>query len=137
MQDRLEETRHRRRQLLESMLDKKISDETYREADADYGRQIVVTEEEIRALSSLQITRDQCLQFDQLLMANIAGAWELASPDQRQAVQTLLFSDGLSYSPAKGILNRSKASLFNTLEFMRFKKVSLASPTGFEPVLPP
>jgi site-specific DNA recombinase len=137
MQDRLEEARHRRRQLLESMLDKKISDETYRETDADYGRQIVVTEEEIRALSSLQITRDQCLQFDQLLMANIAGAWELASPDQRQVVQTLLFSDGLSYSPAKGILNRSKASLFNTLEFMRFQKVSLASPTGFEPVLPP
>ena len=68
---------------------------------------------------------------------DIARAWQIAGPEPRQRVQNLLFPDGLHYSPESGILNRSKSSLFTTLERLTDEKGLLASPTGFEPVLPP
>ena len=70
-------------------------------------------------------------------MMNVARAWEIASPEQRQRVQNLLFGEGLHYSPESGFLNRSKPSLFSTLEGMTDEKRLVASPTGFEPVLSP
>ena len=70
-------------------------------------------------------------------MVDIGAAWQNASPEQRQRVQTLLFSDGLLYSKEAGFLNTSKPSLFTMLEQMNTENGLLASPTGFEPVLPP
>jgi hypothetical protein len=52
-------------------------------------------------------------------------------------VQNLLFSDGLLYTKDSDFLNTSKPSLFNVLEEISTEKGILASPTGFEPVLPP
>ncbi len=68
---------------------------------------------------------------------DIARAWEIAEPEQRQRVQNLLFEGGLHYSQEAGFLNRSKPSLFSALEAMTDEKGLLASPTGFEPVLSP
>jgi hypothetical protein len=56
----------------------------------------------------------------------------------------LLHFDGLTkhkirlhYSAEAGILNRPKSSLFGILNALSDEKGLLASPTGFEPVLPP
>jgi hypothetical protein len=68
---------------------------------------------------------------------DIAHAWEIADPEQRQRVQNLLFEGGLHYSPESGILNRSKSSLFSMLLGVKDESILLASPTGFEPVLSP
>jgi hypothetical protein len=68
---------------------------------------------------------------------DIARAWQIAGPESRQRVQNLLFEDGLHYSTEAGILNRSKSSLFSVLQAVSDEKGLLASPTGFEPVLPP
>ena len=68
---------------------------------------------------------------------DIARAWQIAEPEQRQQVQNLLFGDGLHYSPKLGILNRSNSSLFSMLHAMKSEKGLLASPAGFEPALPP
>jgi hypothetical protein len=43
----------------------------------------------------------------------------------------------LDISPTSGILNRCNSTLFSILEQMRDEKCMLASPTGFEPGLPP
>jgi hypothetical protein len=61
----------------------------------------------------------------------------IVARQQRHRVQNLLFEGGLSYSEKSGILNRSKTSLFSVLELVRDSEVSLASPTGFEPVFTP
>ena len=71
------------------------------------------------------------------MLVDIAGAWQRAGADQRQRVQNLLFSDGLLYSEDRGFLNTSKPSLFTVLEGISSENGMLASPTGFEPVLPP
>jgi hypothetical protein len=64
---------------------------------------------------------------------DIANAWRIAGPEQRQRLQNLLFDGGLDYSPDLGILNRSKSSLFSVLETMNSENGLLVSPEGFEP----
>src|ERR1017187_9227743 len=134
---RLEEQRRRKRKLLESMLDGTISKETYGEANVEFSADIARAEEELLELSSQRSAQETCLRFTRIHLMDIAGALKLATPEQRHRVQTLLFDGGLAYSPDYGILNRSKSSLFNTLEGLIDPKVKLVSPTGFEPVLPP
>jgi hypothetical protein len=53
---------------------------------------------------------------------DVAGAWQLATPEQRHRVQTLLFDGGLAYAADHGIFNHSKSSLFSTLEALREAK---------------
>jgi site-specific DNA recombinase len=137
LKGRLDEQKKRKRKLLDSLLDGKISDATYKEADDEFCAEITTTEEELRALDSRQITQDAFLRFTKIHLMDVAGAWQLAKPEQRHRVQNLLFEDGLSYSEKTGILNPSNTSLFSILELTRDSKVSLASPTGFEPVLSP
>jgi site-specific DNA recombinase len=137
LQARLEEQIKRKRKLLDSMLDGKISDATYKEVDEEFRAEIAATEKELRALDSRQMTQDAFLRFTRVHLMDVAGAWQLAKPEQRHRVQNLLFEGGLSYSEKTGILNRSNSNLFSTLEVIRDSKISLASPTGFEPVLSP
>jgi hypothetical protein len=75
--------------------------------------------------------------FAELMLVDIAAAYERAGPGQKHGVQTLLFKEGLLYSKDQGFLNTSKPSLFSVLEKIGTENGMLASPTGFEPVLPP
>ena len=119
------------------MLDGTISNATYVEANDEFCAEIAATEQELRAITPRQATQDAYLRFTKIHLMDVAGAWQLAAPEQRHRVQTLLFDDGLAYSADQKSLNRSKSCLFSTLEALRDAKVKLASPTGFEPVSPP
>jgi hypothetical protein len=77
------------------------------------------------------------IRFAELTLLDIAATWQLASPENRQRVQNLLFEGGLHYSKEGGILNRSNTSLYSMLESITRENDLLASPTGFEPVLSP
>jgi transcriptional regulator with XRE-family HTH domain len=93
-----------------------------------------VTKQELQAIGSQKETQDAFMRFAEILLMDIARAWEIARPEERQRVQNLLFADGLHYSPELGILNRSNSSLFSMLEGLKCEEGWLASPTGFEPV---
>jgi site-specific DNA recombinase len=134
---RLEEQRQLRRALRDAMLRGTITAEQFKEGDEEFGAEIAVTEQEIQAIGSQRETLDAFIRFSEIHMTDIARAWEIAEPEQRQRVQNLLFQDGLLYSPEQGILNRSTSSLFSVLEATRSKKVLLVSPMGFEPMLSP
>jgi hypothetical protein len=58
-------------------------------------------------------------------------------PTSEPGAQTILFRGGVFYSQKTNSLNPRKSELFNVLLSLRGEKVALASPTGFEPVLPP
>jgi len=77
------------------------------------------------------------LRFVELSLIDIAVVWEQAAPTRRQTVQTLLFEDGLTYDQQSNSLNHPNPCLFNVLEQVTTENFLLASPTGFEPVLPP
>ena len=134
---RLDEQKKLRKELRNKFLSGSFSDSEYNEAKVEYDAEIAVIEDELRTLDSQRNTMDVFVRFAELLLMDVARAWQIAKPEQRQRVQNLLFHDGLQYSPETGILNRSKSSLFTMLEKVSDKNGLLASPTGFEPVLPP
>ncbi len=123
--------------LLKAKLRGEVSHADYMEANAEYTAELSATEAEIKALSSDRATEDAFIRFAELQLMDIAGAWQLAGSEQRQRVQNLLFADGLPYSPKSGVLNPPKSCLFSVLEQIAAPNGLLASPTGFEPVLPP
>ena len=114
-----------------------VNDDDYKMGNAEYAAEIARLEQELQDTRSDRATLDAFIRFSELLLLDIARAWEIADPDQRQRVQNLLFEGGLHYSPELGILNRSKSSLFSMLEGIKDESILLASPTGFEPVLSP
>ena len=116
------------------MLGGTIPDATYKEAEEDFRAEIAATEKALRDRDARHLTQDAFLRFAKLHLADIAGAWQLATAQQKHRVQNLLFEDGLFYSEETGILNRSKSCLFSVVERFGGEKASLASPTGFGPV---
>ena len=113
-----------------------VSDDDYKVGDVEYAAEIARLDLERAAIRSERATLDAFIRFSELLLMDVAHAWEIADPEQRQRVQNLLFEDGLHYSPESGILNPSKASISACWKDLRMKTL-LASPTGFEPVLSP
>jgi hypothetical protein len=109
----------------------------YEQANAEFDNEIAVIEAKLQEVHSEGMTMEAFLRFAELSLTDLAGTWRLAAPEDRARVQSLLFEDGLDYSPELGILNRSKTSLFSVLEALKDENSLLASPTGFEPVLSP
>jgi site-specific DNA recombinase len=133
----LEDKKLLKRQLLEDKLRGEVTLSDYTEASRQYTTEIATIEAELREVQSSLATSDAFLRFAELQLMDIAGAWLIAGPDQRERVQNLLFQEGLVYSKTEGILNRSKSCLFSVLESTGSENGLLASPTGFEPVLSP
>jgi hypothetical protein len=104
---------------------------------AAFSAEIAVTTEQLQASTADGATMEAFIRFAELTLVDIAGTWQMASPENRQRVQNLPFEGGLHYSTESGILNRSNTSLFSVLESIKSESDLLASPTGFEPVLSP
>jgi site-specific DNA recombinase len=134
----LQELKMYRRELLKSKLKKEISDATYQEAETEYSYGIISAEQELRSLRSRSVNQEAFLRFvDEFRSVDMAAAWKLAGPESKRRVQTFLFSGGLTYSDETRNLNPPNSSLFICLEVLYGPESSLASPTGFEPVLSP
>ena len=125
-----------RSQLVKMRARGEMNVEEYEHERAEVTVQIYEIEERIREMTP-EHSVAQFVHFAQLKLVDMASAWKIAEPEQRQRVQNLLFQDGLGYIPKSGILNRSKSSLFSVLESTGNEEGLLASPTGFEPVLSP
>jgi DNA invertase Pin-like site-specific DNA recombinase len=134
---KLEECRALKSELLKSKLRGEVSQKDYEENNAEFAGEIAAMEAERRVIESDAGKMDSFIRFAELRLIDISCVWEIASPEQRQRVQNLLFRDGLDYSMSAGFLNRSKPCLFNVLESISSESTLLASPTGFEPVLSP
>ncbi len=126
-----------KKKLLTSYLEGKVPEADYQEATADYTSQMAVWERELRDLSGVTASTDAFVGFAELQLSDLSGLWKAANDDQRRRVQTILFNKGLSYSAKTKSLNPDNSTLFNVLQQMNPKNLRLASPTGFEPVLPP
>jgi hypothetical protein len=130
---RLEEQKKLKFELMKMRMRGELSREEFEQANADLASEIYVIEEQLRTVASRRDTADSFVRFAELQLMDIANAWRIAGPEQRQRVQNLLFEDGLDYSPTMGILNRSNSSLFSVLEPMNSESGLLVGPEGFEP----
>jgi hypothetical protein len=134
---RLEEQKKLKAELLKAKLGGEISQADYEQANAEYSAEIAVTMEQLQVCSTDGATMEAFLRFAELSLVDIAGTLKMATPENRQKVQNLLFEGGLHHSQEEGILNRANTSLFSMLESIKGENQLLASPTGFEPVLSP
>jgi site-specific DNA recombinase len=134
---RLEEQKRLKAELLKAKLRGEVTQADYQQANAEFTDEVTTVEEQLEVVQSSKTTLERFVRFAELMLVDIAGAWKRAGADERQRVQNLLFSDGLLYSEDRGFLNTPKPSLFTVLEGISTENGMLASPTGFEPVLPP
>jgi DNA invertase Pin-like site-specific DNA recombinase len=133
----LEDRKFLKSELLKAKLRGEVSQADYEEANRGYSEDVSMIQEQLAILDASRVNFDAFVRFSELMLSDIAGAWQKANADQRQRVQNLLFQGGIHYSSERGFLNRSNHSLFSMLEENTTENGMLASPTGFEPVLPP
>ena len=121
-----------RSQLVKMRARGEMNVEEYEHERAEVTVQIYEIEERIREMTP-EHSVAQFVHFAQLKLVDMASAWKIAEPEQRQRVQNMLFNDGLDYSPERGILNRSNSSLYSMLETMKPESGWLVGPPGLEP----
>jgi hypothetical protein len=130
----LGEQKERKNKLFNMRMDNEISREEFEDAKAAVQQRIYETEEKLRALDSNRVTAASFARFAELQLTDMANVWTIASPEQRERVQNLLFEGGLDYSPEQGFLNRSKSSLFHVLEAVNIQETNLVDLIGIEPM---
>jgi hypothetical protein len=110
-----------------------LSQEEFEEAKAALSDKIFGIEARQQTLASSRATADSFVRFAELQLGDMAHVWRIASPEQRERVQNLLFERGLDYSPESGFSNRSNSSLFNVLEEVDFQNTTMVEAAGVEP----
>jgi site-specific DNA recombinase len=133
LKSQLEAQKERKNKLLTMRMDGEISREEFEEAKTAAQTAIYKIEEKLRFLESNLATAESFGHFAELQLTDMAKVWRIASPEQRERVQNLLFQGGLDYSPETGFLNRSKSSLFHALETVNIQDANLVEAVGVEP----
>ena len=127
----------RKNTLMDRYLDGKIDQSTYDEQNERLGTEIAETRAALRSVEVIDEQIEELLEFADSVLRDPAGLWMRASLDQRQRLQKVLFPTGVAYSEEGGFGTALTPSIFSMLREFRPEDSSLASPTGFEPVLSP
>ncbi len=130
----LEEQKKLKSNLLNLRMEGEISKDEFEEANAAFRVKIHAIEERLQGAASTKAKADSFVRFAELQVMDMAHVWRIASPEQRERVQNLLFEGGLEYSSKSGFLNRSESSLFNALGTIDFRKDDLVDLIGIEPM---
>jgi hypothetical protein len=93
---------------------------------------IAALENQIAEVDVEKATFEQLLEFSKAMLVDIPTAWAMASLDQKQRVQNVLFPNGLKYHPETGILNSDNDCLFSQLEAFLGGKMNMVRPRRFE-----
>ena len=118
-------------------IEESIDEAIYREMRDALVDEIEGLEERLTYISMPQTIREMQWVFSKNLLLDVSTAWERGSVDQRQMFQKVLFPKGIKVSSQGKIFEPDTDCLFSHLENLTSDFINLASPTGFEPVLPP
>jgi DNA invertase Pin-like site-specific DNA recombinase len=137
LQERLEGFKDKKKRLLDALLDVRVKQADYEEANDGLSEEIAGVELAIHEAKLDELDIEALLGFSEHVLGDSARLWFEANVDQKQRLQKVLFPKGLCYSAAEGFGTAATCSMFSMLEDFVAQKTGLASPTGFEPVLPP
>jgi hypothetical protein len=133
---RLSSLAGRKNRLVDALLDGQIDQPTYEEQLDRLKAEAEKTEAELGDAGAEGLSVETILAFIERLARNPADLWVRASLEQKQRLQAVFFPGGLTYL-GNTFGTGPTASFFSFLGSLEENKTSLASPTGFEPVLPP
>jgi hypothetical protein len=129
--------KNQKSELLRAKLRGEVSQPDYAQGNAELEREKNVLEEQLQAGRSQRLTLHAFQRFAKAMLLNLGEAWRRAEVEQKVWVQNFLFEGGLNYSQESGDFEHPNPCLFNAMEGFAGGNSWLASPTGFEPVLPP
>ncbi len=130
-----QELKMRKEKLVDAFIYKQLIDKaTYDEQLDKLNEEIAFAEIEAHSAKLEAFDIESALNFAQHLVRNASRLWVEMNLDQRQRFQKVLFPKGLSFSEGK-FGTAETCIFFNMLQESTAPESSLASPTGFEPVL--
>jgi hypothetical protein len=137
LQGELERVGTLKKKLLSLYVEGKVEEADYQSANTGYAKQIGDLERQLLDATNYAASTAAFVRFAELQLSDLSSLRKMADDGQRRRVQTILFRGGVSYSQKTNSLNPGNPALFNVLRSLSDERVALASPTGFEPVLPP
>lgn len=134
---RLEELAQRKQRVVDAFLYERVIDrEVYEQQLDKLGEEIALAELEMHEARLEELDIEAALNFAIHALNNASRFWSECSPEQKQRFQRILFPEGLRYE--SGSFGTATTCLaFSYLREVSSQNSSLASRTGFEPVLPP
>jgi hypothetical protein len=102
----------------------------YVQGNSDFDNEIDAITEQLKASQSQRGTLDAFLRFSNLMLVDIAAAWQQAEVEQRVRVQNFLFQDGIAYEQTDKFLNTPNPTLFQQLRDLAHCKEVVGVPDG-------
>ena len=84
-----------------------------------------------------EVDIEAVLNFAETFLLNTARIWMEMSLEQRQRFQKVLFPEGIELKAGGGFRTAATCPVFSMLQPENGAIYEMATPTGFEPVLPP
>ena len=109
---RLEAQKRLKAELLRAKLRGEVNQADYAQANADFDDEIDAITQELHTLQSQRGTLDAFLRFAELMLVDVAAAWQQADVERRIRVQNFLFQGGIAYHENDKFLNTVNPTLF-------------------------
>ena len=138
---KLEEQRCLNSQAIKAKLKGELLEEDFAALKLSITEETIFIQKQLQALESERSTMEELIAQTQSELIDLPSAWAKAGlSEERRELFEMLFPEGLAWSDSMGFLNSQNMSIMQDLaESLNDQRIlsSLASPTGFEPVLPP
>jgi Zn-dependent oligopeptidase len=127
---RLEEQKRLKAELLRAKLRGEVNQADYAQANADFDDEIDAITQELHTLQSQRGTLDAFLRFAELMLVDVAAAWQQADVERRIRVQNFLFEGGIAYHENDKFLNTGNPTLFQQLRGLTRSESMVGVPDG-------
>ncbi len=132
----LEALRERKNRVVNLFVDGRMDQDTYDQQVLRLDAEVQQAEQQLRDSDVEHMDVEAVLAFAERLVERPKELWLQSSLEQKQRLQRVFFLDGLTFTN-DGFGTVASNSFFSVLQSFMLAKATLASPTGFEPVLPP
>ena len=126
----------RKNRLVDFLLKGRLDQLTYDEQVLRLRTEVEAAEQELRDADMEQMDVEALLEFASKVVEYPKQLWLESTLEQKQRLQRVFFPDGVTFT-REGFGTAASNSFFSLFSGSLGEKATLASPTGFEPVLPP
>jgi hypothetical protein len=111
---------------------KTIDADTYKEMRAKLAEDLALAEMELGAAQTEEIEIETVLDYAQMVLTNASNLWKAAPAEQKQRLQQVLFTEGVTYSDGEYRTDLT-CLLFSGMQARTVKKEGLVALPGIEP----
>ena len=132
----LKQLEEKRKRVEELVIDKTFDEETYKQKAQDIKSEIMIKTIELNDGKIEADDIEACVEYCKYILGNIAELWANGDLNLKQRFQTFIFPEKI-YCEGETFRTTKTAFIFKQLQSKSLPQSHLASPRGFEPLLPP